>query len=394
MLPLSILNRFALASLAPAVMLFCAALWGGLWAGAAIFLVTAIAFGLDKFVLPQKATIHVGGALTSVLGILHLPVLGLCVWSIGQAGAPLIDKVLIVIAAGLYFGQISNSNAHELIHRKDRFGRTLGIWSYASLLNGHHDSAHRLVHHRFAATDKDPNTAKLGEGFWRFFLRALRDEYLTGLRAESQLRKGKSKWTHPYLLQAAISTVSLGFALVLGGWAGLAGLLTIALYAQVQLCLSDYVQHYGLKRKALPDGSYEPIGPAHAWNAPHWYSSAMMLNAPRHSDHHMKPSKRFDELDLNTDTMPLLPHSLPVMAVIALMPPLWRNVMDKRVRKVRGKASLDAAKARASSQEVLVRLRGTGQRLGKLSEYRHVHPNNRNLPLTPRAATLRPDERF
>jgi len=29
--------------------------------------------------------------------------------------------------------------------------------------------------------------------------------------------------------------------------------------------------------------------------------------------------------------MPMLPYSLPMMAVIALMPPLWRRVMDPRV---------------------------------------------------------------
>jgi alkane 1-monooxygenase len=33
--------------------------------------------------------------------------------------------------------------------------------------------------------------------------------------------------------------------------------------------------------------------------------------------------------------MPKLPYSLPIMAVIALVPPLWRRVMDRRVAQWR-----------------------------------------------------------
>ena len=59
----------------------------------------------------------------------------------------------------------------------------------------------------------------------------------------------------------------------------------------------------------------------------------MMLNAPRHSDHHMHPSRAFPALELTPGTMPMLPRSLPVMAVLALVPPLWHRVMDRRVAR-------------------------------------------------------------
>ena len=125
--------------------------------------------------------------------------------------------------------------------------------------------------------------------------------------------------------------ISLGVAALLAGWAGVFGLILIAAYAQIQLMLSDYVQHYGLRRERLADGRMEPMGSQHSWNTPHWYSSAMMLNAPRHSEHHMHPAKPFPALGLDADTMPILPRPLPVMAVVALLPPLWRRMMDRRV---------------------------------------------------------------
>lgn len=92
--------------------------------------------------------------------------------------------------------------------------------------------------------------------------------------------------------------------------------------------MSDYVQHYGLSRTTDAEGRTEPCGPQHSWNAPQWYSSALMLNAPRHSDHHVRPRVAYPGLRLDGTVMPTLPHSLPVMALIALWPRRWRQVMD------------------------------------------------------------------
>ena len=75
----------------------------------------------------------------------------------------------------------------------------------------------------------------------------------------------------------------------------------------------------------------EPVGTQHSWNSPHYFSSALMLNATRHSDHHAHPARPYPALALPGDA-PLLPRSLPVMATIALVPPLWRRLMDPRVK--------------------------------------------------------------
>ncbi|MEM8654877.1 MAG: alkane 1-monooxygenase [Pseudomonadota bacterium] len=325
---------FAVASGLPGLCLAAACLWGGVWAGAAVFMITVVVFFLDKLPLRPTSSNTTGRRLSETLGVAHFGLLGLTVWAMGT-DLPTLDKVLIVIAAGLYFGQISNSNAHELIHRADRWAFRLGAACYASILFGHHTSAHRLVHHIHAASDNDPATARRGEGFWAYLPRTWIGSFRAGLRAERQ-RHGGAALPAPYAFYVAGAVLSLAVATALAGMSGLLGLLLVSAYAQIQLMLSDYVQHYGLRRRALSDGRLEPTGPAHSWNAPHWYSSAMMLNAPRHSAHHARPGTAFPQLDLDADRMPMLPHSLPVMAVIALVPPLWRRVMDKRVARWSG----------------------------------------------------------
>ena len=98
--------------------------------------------------------------------------------------------------------------------------------------------------------------------------------------------------------------------------------------------MSDYVQHYGLTRTVGPRGKPEPMGIAHAWNAPHLASSALMLHAPRHSDHHARPAQPYVALSLPDDA-PMLPRSLPVMACVALYHRPWRRVMDPLVDRIR-----------------------------------------------------------
>lgn len=327
---------FVIAPLLPAGLLLVASVQGGTWALAGVIAITVMVFFLDKIPYLAPVSAREGHALSVALGIAHFVLLGAAIWAM-NGPLPSLDKVLLIIGCGLYFGQISNSNAHELIHRTDAFAFRLGAANYTTLLFGHHTSAHRLVHHVHAATPDDPASARGGMGFWAYLPRTWIGSFRAGLRAERQ-RHGGVRWPAPYVgyVLGALLTVLAAYALA--NWKGVLGLFSIALYAQVQLMLSDYVQHYGLERRIGPDGRRERTGPAHSWNAPHWYSSAMMLNAPRHSDHHSRPARAFPQLELNADTMPMLPHSLPVMAVIALIPPLWRRVMDPRVAHWRGRA--------------------------------------------------------
>nr|WP_299551825.1 alkane 1-monooxygenase [uncultured Tateyamaria sp.] len=320
---------FTIASFLPVLCLAAACILGGIWPLLAVLAITVFVFFLDKLPVRAASTDASGHRLSEALGVTHFLLLGLTVWAMG-AELAMLDKGLIIVAAGLYFGQVSNSNAHELIHRADRWAFRLGAACYASILFGHHTSAHRLVHHVHAATPLDPATARLGEGFWTYLPRAWIGGCRAGLRAEQKRHDG-AQFPRSYLFYALATTLSIGGAYVLAGTAGVLGLVIISAYAQIQLMLSDYVQHYGLMRSTLPDGRLEPMGPAHSWNARQWYSAAMMLNAPRHSAHHARPATSFPRLELDSGTMPMLPHSLPVMAVVALVPPLWRRIMDKRV---------------------------------------------------------------
>ncbi|PYG28255.1 alkane 1-monooxygenase [Pelagimonas varians] len=328
--------RFTVVTLGMVALLALALIVGAPFSVLALLYITVVTFFMDKLTAlaaPDHpgAEFPAGNGLSVTLGVVHFPLLFGGVWAIGASDLAVLDKVFIFFALSLFLGQVSNSNAHELIHRSARPLHRLGVAVYSSILFGFHASAHVRVHHIYAATPRDPNSARLGQGFYRFAARAWIGALRQGYRAEATFRKGRG--IHPYAIYGAYAACSLAIASVLAGWAGVGTLLGLSLYAQLQLLLSDYVQHYGLQRVKAAPNKWEPVGPKHSWNSPHGFSSALMLNAPRHSDHHAHPNRPYPGLELDRGDMPILPHPLPVMAVLALSPPLWRKVMDPRAKK-------------------------------------------------------------
>ncbi|MEL6204412.1 MAG: alkane 1-monooxygenase [Pseudomonadota bacterium] len=248
-----------------------------------------------------------------------------------------VEKIGIFFGLGVIGGTVGINFAHELMHQKNRLERCLADLLLASVLYSHFRSEHLLVHHRYVGTPRDPVTARYNEGFHRFFPRVLRQCFRSAVGAEASRlrRKGASPWalSNPFWRYAALQAAALAIAAALGGVEGLALFLFCAFTAIWQLELVNYVEHYGLTREHLGDGRYEHVKPRHSWNSAHKASNWLLINLQRHSDHHFKPDRRFPLLQTyGDDEAPQLPHGYPVMTVFAMIPPVWRRVMNPRVR--------------------------------------------------------------
>ncbi len=330
--------QFAIASLTPAALIASGAIWGGLWIAASVIYLTAMTSLLDRMIKRESPAGEVAfdDTLSVLLAASHVTLMPLVAWAITADHLEPLGKAGLFFAAGLWFGQVSNANAHELIHRSSRGLHRLGMWVYITMLFGHHTSAHVLVHHRHVATHADPNTSRKGESLYRYIWRAWVGSFREGYRAEAaRLRKiDRPAWRNPYFVYVAGAMACVGAAFSIGGGVMVLSYLGLCGYAQSQLLMSDYVQHYGLTRACDAHGKYVPVAAKHSWNSPHWFSSAMLLNATRHSDHHAHPARHYPALTIPDDA-PMLPRPLPLMASVALIPPLWRKIMDPRVDRWR-----------------------------------------------------------
>ncbi|WP_170351073.1 alkane 1-monooxygenase [Ruegeria atlantica] len=246
-------------------------------------------------------------------------------------------KVGLFFGMGVISGTIGINYSHELMHQKGRVERWLGDILLAMVLYSHFRSEHLLVHHRYVGTPRDPVTARYNEGFHRFYPRVLKQCLFSALRAEREKLARKDRpWSdlsNPFWRYWALQGAMLVLAFVIGGLSGLALFLIQAGVAIWQLELVNYVEHYGLTRKHLGAGKYEHVQPRHSWNASQKASNWLLINLQRHSDHHYKPNRRFPLLQHHSeDAAPQLPYGYPVMTVAAMIPPLWRRIMNPRVR--------------------------------------------------------------
>lgn len=248
-----------------------------------------------------------------------------------------LEKFGLFFGVGVITGSVGIVYSHELLHQKSRVERWMGDLLLAMVLYSHFRSEHLLVHHRHVGTPRDPVTARYNEGFHRFYPRVLKECWHSAFRAEKEMlaRKGKP-WTdasNPFWRYWALQLLMLGLALAAGGLQGVLLFLLQAGVAIWQLELTNYVEHYGLTRKHLGDGRYEHVQPHHSWNAAQKASNWLLINLQRHSDHHYKPSRRFPLLQTYPEAQaPQLPYGYPIMTMIAMIPPLWRRMMNPRVR--------------------------------------------------------------
>ena len=269
---------------------------------------------------------------------LQFALLCLMLWYVPRA-----DRLGAAESLGLFFGMgvvsgtIGINYSHELMHQKSRLERWLADLLLATVLYSHFRSEHLRVHHLHVGTPRDPVTARYNEGFHRFFPRVLLSCPRSAWKAEVAMlaRKGLP-WRHssnPFWRYAALQSAMLILALALGGWIGLGLFVVQAFTAIWQLELVNYIEHYGLTRRHLGEGKYEHVLARHSWNAEHKASNWLLINLQRHSDHHYKPDRRFPLLQTYpSDEAPQLPFGYPLMTIAAMVPPLWKRLMNRRVK--------------------------------------------------------------
>ncbi|MBN2629529.1 MAG: alkane 1-monooxygenase [Rhodobacteraceae bacterium] len=248
-----------------------------------------------------------------------------------------LETIGIMFGIGVTTGTVGIVYAHELFHKTNRWEPLLGDLLLAMVLYGHFRTEHMLVHHPYVGTGRDTATARYNEGFHRYFLRVLRDGIPSAWRAEAAMLARRNlpatHWRNPMWKYLILGAAALALAFIVGGWIGLALFVYQAFIAVWQLELTNYVEHYGLTRKYLDSGRYEPVQPHHSWDSVHGVSNLLLINLQRHADHHCHPTRRFPLLQsYPADQVPQLTHGYPVMTAMAMIPPLWRRVMNPRVR--------------------------------------------------------------
>lgn len=250
-------------------------------------------------------------------------------WAAVRMASPstgLVEAVGLTASAGVTSGVFGFVAAHELIHSRDPRDRALGLTFLASVFYMHFRIAHLHGHHRRAATVDDPASARLGEGLYAFLLRSISGQFREAWTFEARRSRGNR------MIGYLVIEVALLAALAISSWRALAFIVAVAVIAVILLESFNYVAHYGLSRRAG-----ERLGPQHSWNSERRMNNAALLNMGRHSDHHRGGGRSFQELE-RVPRSAELPSGYAAALLAALIPPLWRRIMDPRARAVMERA--------------------------------------------------------
>ena len=272
---------------------------------------------------------------------LYLPIqYAALVWALlddrRTAGCVSSTEVGLSLSIGMIAG-IGINTAHELGHKKEQHERWLAKIALAQSFYGHFYIEHNRGHHVRVATPEDPASSRVGESLYAFWPRTVLGSLRSAWNLEKPRfkRRGKSHWSirNDVINSWLMSLVLWGALIAVFGWSVLPFLLIQAVVGLSLLEVVNYLEHYGMRRhRTGPDGTgrYERVLPSHSWNSNNVATNVLLYHLQRHSDHHANPTRRYQTLR-DFEESPALPTGYAGMILLALVPPLWRRVMDPRV---------------------------------------------------------------
>jgi len=246
------------------------------------------------------------------------------------------EFVGLVFSVGIVFGVNGINVAHELGHRQTTNERFLGKALLLPSFYMHFYIEHNFGHHLNAATPEDPATARYNQSVYSFWFTSTVRQYFNAWKIQIKLLKNNNQsffsikndmfWFSVFQI-AYLITVILVFGTTALTFALLAGIIGFILLETV-----NYIEHYGLLRLKTKSGRYDRVKEMHSWNSNHVIGRIILYELTRHSDHHYKSSKKYQVLDCH-DESPQMPFGYPTSMVLAMIPPLWFAIMNKRVPK-------------------------------------------------------------
>jgi len=336
--------KYHIAYLVPA-----SAVLGLAWQGAFAWLTLALVFGILPLVelftpqskenVPERAEDdRTKRVFFDVLLYANAPLLfgivGWYFWVLSFETLSIAESLGLTLSVGIVAGTCGINVAHELGHRSQKFEQWLAQAMLLPSLYQHFYVEHNRGHHKNVATDDDPASARLGENVFGFWVRSITGSWISAWALErTRLDKAGQQefiWDNlmlRYTLFQACWLLGIGWAF---GWQGLLGAIAIAIVSFLLLETVNYIEHYGLRRRILATGRPEPVSPSHSWNSDHELGRIFLYELTRHSDHHFKSTRKYQILR-HLDESPQLPFGYPTSIVLALIPPLWFRIMNKRV---------------------------------------------------------------
>ena len=269
---------------------------------------------------------------------LNVPIVyALLIWSlieVSLSNFTTYEFVGLIVSVGIVLGGNGINVAHELGHRQASKERFIAKALLLPSLYMHFYIEHNFGHHLHAATKEDPATARYKQTLYSFWITSTIRQYIGAWRIQMRLLNNYKlsffSLRNDMLWYLVLQSSYLIIVFMVFGKIALLFAILAAITGFLLLETVNYIEHYGLLRIKKPSGRYERVKEIHSWNSNHVIGRILLYELTRHSDHHFKTSKKYQVLECH-DESPQLPYGYPTSMVLAMFPPLWFSIMNKRV---------------------------------------------------------------
>ena len=308
--------------------------------------------------------------VTLVFSLWQMLVTGhLAAWEIA-----LMAVVLTMVAQSVFI------IGHEMVHRLSVWERRFGEFLLSSVSYPHYATEHIYIHHALVGTPWDVGSAPRGQSFWNYFPREVASNLTESWRVQRRrlARRHLPVWHYSNPFWRYLFECALWYGLIwwMGGAWAVAVYVVLCLGVVFSMKISNYLQHYGLRRIRLPSGKFERVQPWHAWSVDRKLDNWLFFNMQRHADHHAAAGRRYPLMQHHgADMSPQLPGGYGKMFALVLFPRRWFATMDPLVDEWRARfypqvedwSAYDspAFAARPDAFEAIEEILGSAPRLGK-----------------------------
>lgn len=236
----------------------------------------------------------------------------------------------LILSFGGITGTLAINMAHELVHRREKPLRGLGVGLLLLANFSHYAIEHVYGHHKNVATPDDPATARKNEWIYTYHFRSFWGGLWDAFKFENKRLSKKPLWQkirHRIFWYLTLQVLICLSVWGLYGHAALIFWMGQAVVGVLLLQTADYIEHYGLMRIKKDDGFYEGTKAHHSWDCYQPITNYTLINLGYHSHHHLKATLPFPELQEQTGAL-RMPYGYSSMAIMAFMPPLYFKIMN------------------------------------------------------------------
>lgn len=320
--------------------------WGSLWSYTTVIyafgliplweaLIKPNSFQFDEDMIQSRLANRFFDGLLYFNVILVYTLLIYGLWMIIKTPMQIYETIGCVLSLGIVIGTNGINVAHELGHRSTQIERTMAKILLLPALYMHFYIEHNFGHHLHVGTPKDPATSKKNQTVFSFWISSISGQIKSAVILQKKLLKNRSAgFFSIYNDFFYYQLFQLIYLIVIGYFFGIYGVFIAICIAMVGVLLLEtinYIEHYGLVRE-LNGKRYERVTPMHSWNSNHAIGRLVLYELTRHSDHHHRASKKYQILE-SIEESPQLPYGYTTSMLIALIPPVWFKMMNKRIPK-------------------------------------------------------------